>query len=173
MSEDWERWLGLDEPGFLPAQDHAARRARLQESLARLAPPEHTAALHVTGAANLRWATGFTGSAGALLVTPDSATLLTDARYEGRAAIEDYFGASPPFSDFQTVLLEIEGAEDLAYVWGSYSMNVELPDMSSSLPERGKFLEIWRKQEDGSWRIERDVSTRMTKSLARCSMRST
>ena len=85
---DWTTWLDVDATAYLPAPDHAARRDRLTEVLDGLAPAPHSAALLVTGTANLRWATGFTGSNGALLLTPDGATLLTDARYEGRVAVE-------------------------------------------------------------------------------------
>ena len=85
---DWTTWLDVDATAYLPRHDHQARRARLQRVLDGLAPAQHTAALLVTGAANVRWATGFTGSAGALLLTPDDAVLLTDARYEGRVAVE-------------------------------------------------------------------------------------
>jgi Xaa-Pro aminopeptidase len=45
-------------------------------------------ALLVTNPANIRYLTGFTGSSGRVLVTPTSATLVTDARYEERAAEE-------------------------------------------------------------------------------------
>lgn len=86
--EDWDLWLDVEHGGYMPAHDHAARRAVLQEGLADLAAAPHTAALLVTGTANLRWATGFTGSFGALVVTPDDAWLLTDPRYEGRVAVE-------------------------------------------------------------------------------------
>lgn len=85
---DWTTWLDVDATGYMPTPDHAARRDRLAEVLDGLAPAPHSAALLVTGAANLRWATGFTGSNGALLLTPGGATLLTDARYEGRVAVE-------------------------------------------------------------------------------------
>ncbi len=86
--QDWAAWLDLDASGYLPAPDHGSRRARLQGVLDGLAPSPHSAALLVTGAANVRWATGFTGSFGALLLTPDDATLLTDPRYEGRVSVE-------------------------------------------------------------------------------------
>jgi Xaa-Pro aminopeptidase len=43
-------------------------------------------ALLVTTAANLRWLTGFTGSAGVLLVGPERAVLATDGRYRIQAA---------------------------------------------------------------------------------------
>ncbi|HEY5108574.1 MAG TPA: Xaa-Pro peptidase family protein [Acidimicrobiales bacterium] len=43
-------------------------------------------ALLVTTTANLRWLTGFTGSAGVLLVGPERAVLATDGRYRTQAA---------------------------------------------------------------------------------------
>jgi Xaa-Pro aminopeptidase len=43
-------------------------------------------ALLVTEAANIRWLTGFTGSAGVLLVTGDRALLTTDGRYRTQAS---------------------------------------------------------------------------------------
>jgi Xaa-Pro aminopeptidase len=43
-------------------------------------------ALLVTAPANLRWLTGFTGSAGVLLVGPQRAVLATDGRYRTQAA---------------------------------------------------------------------------------------
>jgi Xaa-Pro aminopeptidase len=43
-------------------------------------------ALLVTTTANLRWLTGFTGSAGVLLVGPERAVLATDGRYRIQAA---------------------------------------------------------------------------------------
>lgn len=88
MNDDWSAWLDVDASGYLPRPDHAGRRQRLQRALADLAAAPDTAALLVTGRANLRWATGFTGTNGALLLTPDGACLLTDPRYEGRAAVE-------------------------------------------------------------------------------------
>jgi Xaa-Pro aminopeptidase len=45
-------------------------------------------ALLVTDLVNVRWLTGFTGSAGRVLVLPDEVVLVTDGRYEERAAEE-------------------------------------------------------------------------------------
>lgn len=88
MSSDWLRWLDVGADGQLPRHDHAARRAPLQAGLGELVAGPHTAALLVSAPGNIRWACGFTGSNGALLLTPDDAVLVTDARYEGRAATE-------------------------------------------------------------------------------------
>jgi Xaa-Pro aminopeptidase len=70
--------------GSLPAMDVAGRLPRLGEALAgRDVPP---AALLVTHLTNIRYLTGFTGSAGLLLVRPDGTGLLvTDGRYDEQA----------------------------------------------------------------------------------------
>ncbi len=69
-----------------PRPDHAARRDRLRDRLADTGID----ALYVTGPANVAWLTGFTGSNGQVVVASDPAAdaLVTDTRYEGRAATE-------------------------------------------------------------------------------------
>ena len=69
----------------LPPIEHAPRRAAL---LAALADVGADLALVLTGVAGVRWATGFTGSNGQLVLAGDRTWLVTDARYEGRAAVE-------------------------------------------------------------------------------------
>ena len=69
----------------LPAIEHAPRRAALAAALDEVGAG---LALVVTGPANVRWATGFTGTNGQLVLCGKDAWLVTDARYEGRAAVE-------------------------------------------------------------------------------------
>jgi Xaa-Pro aminopeptidase len=66
----------------LPAMDVAGRAHRLRE---RLAEPGCEALL-VTTLANIRYLSGFSGSAALLLVLPDELVFLTDGRYGGQAA---------------------------------------------------------------------------------------
>ena len=66
----------------MPPMDVAARAGRLRERLAEAGCD----ALLVTEPANLRYLTGFTGSAGLLLVLPDELLLVTDGRYRDQAA---------------------------------------------------------------------------------------
>ncbi len=63
---------------------HAARRDRLRQSLAERDVP---AAL-ITRLVNVRYLSGFTGSNGALLVTPERVLLATDGRYAVQAGRE-------------------------------------------------------------------------------------
>ena len=78
----------------LPAMDVAGRLGRLAAALAATDPP--CQALVVTHLTNLRYLTGFTGSAGLLVVPPDGpGTLVTDGRYEEQAAEEVAAAGAP------------------------------------------------------------------------------
>ena len=76
------------------------------------------------------------------------------AALQGKAAIQAWDEAFPPFSNFQEQSLEIEGQADLAYDRGTYSMTVTPPG-AAPIEDRGKYLTIYRKQADGSWKIAR------------------
>jgi len=69
--------------------EQAARLPRLREAIARTDGAEQAGprveALLVTSGTNIRYLTGFTGSAGMLFVLPDRAVLLTDGRYRTQA----------------------------------------------------------------------------------------
>jgi Xaa-Pro aminopeptidase len=68
----------------LPAMDVAGRLGRLRGRL----PEAGCDALLVTNRINVRYLTGFSGSAGMLLVTPDRALLVSDGRYRDQSADE-------------------------------------------------------------------------------------
>jgi uncharacterized protein (TIGR02246 family) len=87
----------------------------------------------------------------------DAAMLPPNAEaVQGRAAIQAWAEAFPPVSDFRLQQLDLDGRGDLAYVRGTYSM-VITPPGAAPATDRGKYLEIWRKQSDGSWKIARDM----------------
>jgi Xaa-Pro aminopeptidase len=71
----FERWsVDLER---LPAQDFSVRLGALREALG----PAGCDALVVSSLANVRYLTGFSGSAGLVLVRDDGAVLVTDGRY--------------------------------------------------------------------------------------------
>ncbi len=73
--------------GAIVAPDVRSRMGRLRELLPRAGPEEQPVeAVVVTTPANIRWLSGFSGSAGSLLVTGERALLVTDGRYRTQAA---------------------------------------------------------------------------------------
>jgi Xaa-Pro aminopeptidase len=67
-----------------PEQTYQTRNERAQSLLAEW----DVSGLLIGSSANRRWLTGFTGSAGWVLVTPDRTLLATDFRYWEQAAVE-------------------------------------------------------------------------------------
>jgi uncharacterized protein (TIGR02246 family) len=74
----------------------------------------------------------------------------------GPSAIEAFFAEFPPISDFTITNTEVEGAGDVAYVVGTYSMTIT-PEGAEPIHDTGKFIEIRKKQADGSWPLHRDM----------------
>ena len=76
---------------------------------------------------------------------------------QGHEALVAMFGMYPPLSDVRFVQREVDGVGGWAWVYGTYSFNMTLPDVPTAVPDSGKFVEIWKKQADGSWRVYRDI----------------
>ena len=74
---------------------------------------------------------------------------------QGRAAVKSWMEAFPKISRFDVELHEIDGEGELAYVRGSYVMTI-ITDQGS-VDTCGKYIEIHRRQPDGSWAIVRDI----------------
>lgn len=85
------------------------------------------------------------------MVLPPNAPAVT-----GHGAIEAMFKTFPPITAFELRTEEVEGTADLAYVRGRYTMTMSPPG-APAIADSGKFLEIWRKQSDGSWKSVRDM----------------
>ena len=75
---------------------------------------------------------------------------------EGREAIRARAEASQPFTSFTVTPLEIDGLGDLAFARGTFTYT-RAPEDADPITESGKFIQILRKQPDGSWRIFRDI----------------
>ncbi len=88
------------------------------------------------------------------IVLPPNAPIVT-----GHEAISAFFKSLPPVAAIRTVVeqTQVEGWDDTAWVQGSYTMAVTLQD-GTPINDTGKYIEIWRKQGDGSWRVIRDIS---------------
>ena len=75
---------------------------------------------------------------------------------EGRANVQAFLEAFPPLSAFNLVNAEVEGLGDMAYVRGAYTMTIT-PEGADPVTDTGKFIEIRKKQADGSWPLYLDI----------------
>ena len=106
-------------------------------------------------AANAGNAAGVAGTylPDAHLMPPNSTTI------EGRDAIQKFWGGLLEANNVKLGLTsdEVEGRGDLAYSRGRYTFDLTPKGKGEPEHDEGKFLEILRRQSDGSWRYAVDM----------------
>ncbi|MFN2128386.1 MAG: YybH family protein [Anaerolineales bacterium] len=91
-----------------------------------------------------------------LYYAPDATVLPPNMEaVKGREAIISNFASMSPVSDMQFTQVKVDGCGDLAYVYGEYSMSVDVG--GEMVPDNGKYIEIWKRQADGSWQVIYDI----------------
>ena len=75
----------------------------------------------------------------------------------GRANIRKWVEACPPVTKFECHFDDVDGYDDIAYVRGRFLMQFTPEGSPEPVEERGNFVEIRRKQADGSWPIAVDI----------------
>lgn len=104
----------------------AGRLGHLRRKLAE----GETPALLVTNLTNVRYLTGFTGSAGMLFVLPDAAVLLTDGRYEGQAAEQVAASGAPVTVDVAPAVGQRAVAAELVGAAGIEALALEAANVT-------------------------------------------
>lgn len=87
----------------------------------------------------------------ARVLAPNAATVT------GRQAIAALLRSAGAVQHFRATILSLEGRNDLAYVHGAYEMSVLPAGATEPVGDKGKYVEIWRKQRDGSWKVTLDI----------------
>jgi ketosteroid isomerase-like protein len=75
----------------------------------------------------------------------------------GRNAIKEWMAGFPPVSQFKIEIEESDARADLAYVRGAFSMVFQPEGAPDPIEEIGKYLEIRKRQPDGSWLLIADI----------------
>jgi uncharacterized protein (TIGR02246 family) len=75
-----------------------------------------------------------------------------------RAGMKDVV-TDPKFSlDLVTGKVEVSSGGDLAYSQGSYTVTATDARTKKLTTEKGKYVEVYKKQADGSWKIVEDIN---------------
>ncbi len=74
----------------------------------------------------------------------------------GQANILAWMKAYPPVSLFDLRVVSVDGEGDLAYLTGKYLVTIARPG-SKTMADTGKYLEVHRRQPDGSWLMVADM----------------
>jgi uncharacterized protein (TIGR02246 family) len=93
----------------------------------------------------------------------DDASLLMPnmAIHTGKDAIrgmfKDMFADKNFAGDFGPIKVDVSKGGDLAYSQGTYTITTTDPKTKKPATEKGKYLTIYRKQADGSWKAIEDM----------------
>jgi uncharacterized protein (TIGR02246 family) len=80
-----------------------------------------------------------------------------EAAVNGRARIQAWMSAFPKIQEIKLSTQQIEGRGDLAYVSGTYALTLVPQGTTPASSDKGKYLEIHKKQADGKWAILYDM----------------
>ena len=90
-------------------------------------------------------------------LTEDAIFLQPNGRaLEGRAAIRNWGTAFAGMASFTATAAEIGGAGNVAYARGTYAFAMG-PTAVMQGADAGKWITVYEKQSDGSWRIKRNI----------------
>ncbi|MGD2124014.1 MAG: DUF4440 domain-containing protein [Gemmatimonadota bacterium] len=89
----------------------------------------------------------------AMVMPPDHSAVV------GLQEIEGFLASFPPLTEFENVVDEVEGAGDIAYVRGRFRMVMVPEPGAEPVEQQGKYIEIRKKQPDGSWPLTHDIFT--------------
>ncbi len=147
---------------LLGACSSSARRARADDGTAPLAAAD-LAAIRATDTAFISAVAAGDAAGVAAIYLPDARVLPQNApSVQGRDAVQKLWGG---LIDAYRLKLdvasdEIEGRGDLAYARGRYTLDgTPKAKGTSPLHDQGKFLQILRRQPDGTWRFAVDMSS--------------
>ncbi len=79
------------------------------------------------------------------------------ATVKGREAIAAFLRSVGAIQQYEATIHDIEGRNDLAYAHGAYEMAVTPPGAAEPVGDRGKYVEIWKKQRDRSWKVVLEI----------------
>ena len=64
--------------------------------------------------------------------------------------------SSMKVTDMTTNTTDVMVSGDLAVSTGTYTMSMQIPN-GPKIDDKGKFVTVWKRQSDGSWKIVRDI----------------
>ena len=73
--------------------------------------------------------------------------------HRGRDAIEAWLGGIEELISYELTRDAIDGADGFAYVRGRYAITLRPAGAPGPISDEGDFLEIWRREVDGVWRV--------------------
>src|SRR2546426_5591245 len=100
-----------------------------------------------------KWVSYYTDDASVLMVNAPIATGKDAIRNAIRPLLSD-----PAFAlQFSASRAEVAASNDLGFTQGTYSLTMTDPKTKKPVTEKGKYLTVFRRQPDGSWKSVEDT----------------
>jgi uncharacterized protein (TIGR02246 family) len=75
----------------------------------------------------------------------------------GKEKMEGMFKEfSDMMTDMKWTITKFDASGDIAYEVGEYTATMHMPGMAPA-PDKGKFVTVWKRQADGTWKIVVDI----------------
>jgi len=74
------------------------------------------------------------------------------------AGLKDFVSDPNMAITFEAAQVEVSKGGDLAYTRGSYSLTMTDPKTKKPVMEKGKYVTVYKKQADGSWKAVQDIN---------------
>src|SRR5438105_4934606 len=98
----------------------------------------------------------------AAFYTDDAIFIANSPTVTGKAAITSAWKgmvSDPNFSlKFSSTMVEVAKSGELAYSQGTYALTISDPKTKKSITDKGKYITVFKKQADGSWKAAADVA---------------
>lgn len=128
-------------------------------------PPTNTAEVRqAIEAANAQLVEAFNqgdAAAAAAFYTEDAIFMPPNSEpARGRQAIQEKTAADMAalhLSDLALTTSEVDVHGDTAIETGSFTIKLTPPGQEEAIQDQGKYIVIWKKQADGSWKVHRDI----------------
>jgi len=85
-------------------------------------------------------------------------TPIIKGRTAAQAAVEAMLKDPNFYLTFDSTKVEVSKASDYAYSEGTYTMATTDPKTKKVMTEKGKFVTVYQKQADGSWKVVADIN---------------
>lgn len=101
------------------------------------------------------------GNAAAIgVLYTEDAVLLPPANemIKGRAGIQEFWngGLQMGIKDAVLTTVDVQDCSDTAYEIGTYALKIQ-PEGQAAIEDHGKYIVIWKKAADGSWKLSVDI----------------